>query len=158
MTCPIIFGNQNCCINASSITYNDSGLWPETVRATRGPQSREQKVIFYFLHTALFPALLFFCPPLLFLSSPSMTSVKRTSFPASSHSTRKRRRVSRKQAMWTVSTDSPATQSGTTARCWARIGHQVIKTEVGTSPLGTTGIRSLFRHNNNRFCASEYRI
>uniref|UniRef100_A0A9J8BLK2 Disks large homolog 1 n=1 Tax=Cyprinus carpio carpio TaxID=630221 RepID=A0A9J8BLK2_CYPCA len=38
-------------------------------------------------------------------SSPSMTSVKRICFPASSLSTRTRRRVSRKQAMWTVSTE-----------------------------------------------------
>lgn len=69
-----------------------------------------------FLHIRhfVFPLSCFsFCPPsltpslppcfLLILSSPSMTSVERTSFPASSLSTRTRRRASRKQAMWTVS-------------------------------------------------------
>lgn len=64
--------------------------------------------------TPIFPLSCFsFCPPsltpslppsfLLILSSLSMTSVERTSFPASSLSTRTRRRASRKQAMWTVS-------------------------------------------------------
>ena len=45
----------------------------------------------------------FVLPLLLFFSSHSMTSVKRTSFPENSPSTRTRTRVSRKQVMLTVS-------------------------------------------------------
>lgn len=82
-------------------------------------------------------------PFLLFLNSPSMTSVKRICFPASSLSTRTRRRVSRKQAMWTVSTEI-----STPAQCWARIGQQGIRTEVGTAPLDTADIRAYYRYSN----------
>lgn len=82
-------------------------------------------------------------PFLIFLNSPSMTSVKRICFPASSLSTRTRRRVIRKQAMWTVSTEI-----STPAQCWARIGQQVIRTEVGTAPLDTADIRANYRYSN----------
>lgn len=85
---------------------------PQGWRRCRWSAPLSLRSSFYFLHTdishpSLPPSLFLFCvssPLLLVLSSPSMTSVERTSFPASSLSTRTRRRVSRKRAMWTVST------------------------------------------------------
>lgn len=86
------------------------------------------------------PSFSFALSNLLFLRSPSMTSVKRTSFPASSPSTRTRMRVSRKQAMWSVSTE----RSTPVNKHWAGVGQQVIRTEVGTAPLDTAGTGAHF--------------
>lgn len=45
--------------------------------------------------------------------------------------------------MWTVSTEI-----STSAQCWARIGQQVIRTEVGTARLDTADIRAYCRYSN----------